>query len=97
MNISTIEYPDLARSETGDSLLSKNFELIKNAQVELEVVVGSKKITLEELYALKSGSILELNQMISDPVALMLNGKIIAGGVLVAAGDNFGIKIVNIN
>lgn len=97
MNISAIEYPKLDKTEKGEALFHGNFDLIKNAEVELEVVVGSKRITISELYALKVGSTVPLAQRLNEPVALVLNGRAIAHGELVAVGDSFGLKITDID
>lgn len=97
MRIDSIEYPELSNTEKGQSLFEGKFELIKNAEVEVEVLIGNKKITLEELYALKSGSVVTLNQSLSDPVTLLLKGSPIAYGELVASGDNFGFRITEIS
>lgn len=97
MTMNSIEYPDIEQSEKGEPLFRGNMDLIKNAEVELEVVVGSKKITISELYKLKIGSTLALNQRLNEPVVLMLNGSPIARGELVAVDDSFGIRITDID
>jgi flagellar motor switch protein FliN/FliY len=97
MNVSSIEYPELEKTEKGEALFYGNFDLIKNAEIELEVVVGSKKITIKELYSLKVGSTVHLQQLLSEPVALVLNGKTIAHGELVAIDDSFGLRITDID
>lgn len=97
MNVSSIEYPELEQSEKGQALFYGNFDLIKNAEVELEVIVGTRKVTVKELYSLKVGSTVSLQRLLSEPVALVLNGKTIAHGELVAVDESFGLRITDID
>jgi flagellar motor switch protein FliN/FliY len=67
-----------------------------NIPLEVSVEVGSKRITLEELFSLKPTSVIVLNKMLSDPVDIKVNGRKIAEGELVVVNDRFGVKITKI-
>ncbi len=97
MSLSSIEYPELGSSEKGEPLFKGNFDLIKNAEVTIDVVVGSKVISVEELYSLKRGSVISLDQLLNEPVALLVDGNTVAYGELVAVDDSFGLKITDID
>ena len=87
---------DLVDSE-GNNLIdpSNSIDLIKNVQVSLDVIVGEAKISVGELFGLKDGSVVSIDRDASEPLDLVLDGKVVAKGYLVAAGDNFGIQIVD--
>lgn len=80
----------------GPEILANNYGLIGNLKVKLDVVVGSTEISVNELFALKKGSQLRLEQSLDCPLVLRLDGKNIATGKLVVVDDNFGIQILNI-
>jgi flagellar motor switch protein FliN/FliY len=40
--------------------------------------------------------VIELARAVDDPVDVLLNGKLIARGQLVAAGDQFGVQVTEI-
>ncbi len=82
--------------ETGIGLLDGNFSLISDVRVNLEVIAGNAEISVEELFAVKKGSVVPLDQVHNAPLAIRLNGKIVAHGELVIVGDNFGVRITEI-
>ena len=67
-----------------------------NIPLEVSVEVGSKRITLEELFSLKPTSVIVLNKMLTDTVDIKVNGRKIAEGELVVVNDRFGVKITKI-
>lgn len=93
-----IEYSNVTNldDEAGDTLVKRDLAVLGHVAVHLEVVLGKTTTTVEELFALKTGSSLKLDTELEAPVALQLNGKTIATGHLVALDDHFGIKIVEI-
>ena len=67
-----------------------------NIPLEVSVEVGSKRITLEELFSLKPTSVIVLDKMLTDTVDIRVNGRKIAEGELVVVNDRFGVKITKI-
>jgi flagellar motor switch protein FliN len=69
-------------------------------QVTVQVLLGSTKVTLAEMLALKSGSTITLEQKLGTPVSILVNNSNIAMGELfVLEGDNdrLGIKIIEMS
>ena len=66
--------------------------------IDLNVVVeiGRIKKLVKEIVALRQGSIVELDKQASEPVDIMVNGKLIARGDVVVIDDNFGVRITEI-
>jgi flagellar motor switch protein FliN/FliY len=97
MSVQTIELPELEeKNSRGASLLNGNFDVIKNVKIKLQVIVGEAELSVEQLFGLKRDSVVELNRLASSPVDIVLDGKRVARGHLVAAGDNFGVRISEI-
>jgi flagellar motor switch protein FliN len=80
----------------GRSLVTGNIDLIKDIKVKITVCVGQAELTVAELFALKDDSVIELQAATTDPVEVMLEGKVVARGALVAVGDRFGVSITEI-
>ena len=87
--------PDNAPS--GLKLLDANMNLVGHVPVMLSALVGSIGLTLEQLFALKKGEVMAMNESLDTPVTLLLNGKPVARGELVAVEDNFGIRITELS
>ncbi|WLQ15713.1 FliM/FliN family flagellar motor switch protein [Hahella aquimaris] len=80
-------------SETGAKLRSDPLDLVKNVKVTLDVYLGDANLTVAELTALTNESVVKMNKQLNDPIELLLDGKVVARGKLVAVDDVFGIQI----
>jgi flagellar motor switch protein FliN len=80
----------------GREFLSGNMELIKDIKVKVTISVGCAELTVSELFALKDDAVLKLDSATTDPVEVLLDGKTIARGNLVAIGEKFGVSITEI-
>lgn len=88
-----IELTDLSAGAEGRQILDQNHELIRNIKVRLTVSVGKCALTVKDLLGLKEGSVLTLDKGTREPVDILLDGKLVARGDLVAIGDSFGVRI----
>jgi flagellar motor switch protein FliN len=73
-----------------------NGELLRGVRVALEARLGQANMTVEEMMALKSGAVVTLETSLADHVELFLNGTLVARGEIVAVGDKFGVRIVEL-
>ena len=73
--------------------LTSDLSVVGHVRVRLTAHVGDVELPLAELFELKSGVVLGLDQHLDEPVMLALNGKMVATAHLVAVGDCFGVQI----
>jgi flagellar motor switch protein FliN/FliY len=73
-----------------------NNELLREVRVSLEARLGQAAMTVEEMMALKAGAVVTLNASLADHVDLYLNGTLVARGEIVAVGERYGVRIVDI-
>ena len=96
-DVNDIELNELVESEeNGNPMFSNNIELVKNVKVQLTVKLGNSELTVDELFNLKSGSIVKLDKETNTPIDIELEGKLVARGVIVAVDDNFGVQITEV-
>ncbi len=88
--------PIAAGGEGAAKVADRTAELLKDVTVTLEVRLGEASINVQDLFALKDGSVVELQRMVDDPVDVLLNGRVVARGQLVASGDQFGVRVTEI-
>jgi type III secretion system YscQ/HrcQ family protein len=62
--------------------------------LRLHVIVGEKEFTLAQIQSLVPGTILELESLKSDPVRLMVNGKVLGEGELVEVEGKLAVKVL---
>lgn len=77
-------------------LLSIDSAIFKNVKVSLEARLGRTEMSVEELLALKPGSVVTLDMKMNEPVDLYLNDSPVARGEIVAVDDSFGIRILSV-
>lgn len=99
MSVKKLELSELENKDHthGKNLLEGNLELIKNVKVKLQAITGDAELTVGDLMDVKPGSVIKLNSELNTPISIVLDGKVIARGNLVAADDNFGIQITEIS
>ncbi len=67
--------------------------------VRIVVSIGSAKITVQKLLELSQETVVDLEQLIDDPVDIFVGDRLIAKGELVEATDNengIGVKLLEI-
>ena len=88
---------DGVRKDIGTATLSPiNVDLFRGVQVSLEARLGRADLTVEAMMALNAGAVVTLETGLADQVDLYLNDKLIARGEIVAVGDRYGVRIVDI-
>lgn len=87
---------EAGRPANAQPLLNGNIDVIKNVKIRLDVVVGEAELPVSELFGLARDSVVALAKDVTSPVDLMLDGRVVARGNLVAVGDNFGVRITEV-
>lgn len=80
----------------GAELVERDTALLQGVEVELSVQVGTTQIKAEDLFNLKKGQVVKLDEYINEPVKLMLDDHAIAHGKLMVSDDCFAIEILDI-
>ena len=78
------------------NLSSRSFDLLKEVDVRLTVELGRSEMKLRDVLALGEESVVTLDRLTDELLDVMVNGKLIARGEVVAQGDRFGLKIVEL-
>lgn len=69
---------------------------LASIEVTLSVEIGSKMVPLRELLALEPGQLFALDRMTTEPVTILVNGKPFAHGEVVAIGERFGVRLLDL-
>jgi flagellar motor switch protein FliN/FliY len=73
-----------------------NFKLVMDVELNVSLRFGQRQMPLREVLELASGSVIELDRQVSDPVELLLDGKVIARGEAVIVDGNYGLRVTEI-
>jgi flagellar motor switch protein FliN len=96
--------PDAIQPDSADSPANKeeesdemrNLNLILEIPLEITVELGKTQKNIQDLLSLGQDSVLELAQLESEPVDLLVNGTLLAKGEVVVEGEKYGIRITEI-
>ncbi len=82
------------------SLLSEesaqNLQLLFDIKLKLSVRLGTKNFLLKDILSWDIGEIIELDQMVNEPLEILVNGIKIGEGEAVIVEGKFGLKVKNI-
>jgi len=72
---------------------SKTFDLLLDVELPVSVSFGRAQVPLKDVLKLTTGSIVELNRAVVEPVDIVINNRVIARGEVVVVEGNFGVRI----
>jgi flagellar motor switch protein FliN len=75
---------------------SRTLGLLLEVELPVSVSFGRAQLELKDVLKLNSGSIVELNRSITEPVELIVNNCVIARGEVVVVEGNYGVRIKQI-
>jgi flagellar motor switch protein FliN/FliY len=77
----------------GRLVLDSALPFLGSVKVRVSVRVGGAQTTVAELLDLKQGAVLALDRLVDEPLDVLVDEHVVARGMLVAVGDNFGVRI----
>lgn len=90
VSVKAVEFTDLPSSATGSG---GSLNQLLKVKFEVEAVLGRTTLSIGEILKLGSGSVVEFDRTISEPVDLVVQGLTVARGEVVVVGDSFAIRI----
>jgi flagellar motor switch protein FliN/FliY len=85
-----------AADSVGPSQSAKTLDLLMEVELPVSVSFGRARLPLKDLLKLTTGSIVELNRAVTEPVEVIINNCVIARGEVVMVEGNYGVRIQEI-
>ena len=73
-----------------------NLSLVMDVELNVTLRFGRRQLTLREVLELTSGSVVELDRQVDEPVELLLDGVVIAKGEAVVIDGNYGFRVTDV-
>jgi flagellar motor switch protein FliN/FliY len=77
-------------------LNSRTIGLLLDVDLPVSISFGKTRLPMKEVLKLTTGSIVELDRDVNDPVEVLVNQRLIARGEVVVVEGNYGVKIQEI-
>lgn len=71
-------------------------ELLMDVPLEVSVELGHAQMSIAEILALRTGSVVELDKLAGEPVDVSVNGTLVARGEVVVVDEKFGVRITEV-
>jgi flagellar motor switch protein FliN/FliY len=77
-------------------LRSRTMELLMDVDLPVSISFGRTQLPMKDVLKLTTGSIVELNRGVNEPVEVLVNRCLIARGEVVVVEGNYGVRIQEI-
>ena len=79
-----------------ESTGNRNLDLLLEIELDATLRFGTRQMLLREILELSSGSVVELDRAVQEPVDLLIDGRIIAQGEVVIVDGNYGLRVLQV-
>jgi flagellar motor switch protein FliN len=95
VNVAPAAFPELGHEAitSGDGA---TFGLLAEVELEVTVELGRRRLALADVLRLTTGSVIELEKLVGEPLQVYANNRLIAEGEAVVIDEQFGIRITNL-
>ncbi len=91
-----MENMESANDDLNGAAAAPNLDLLKDIELPLTLRFGSAQMSLRDLAALNTGSVIELDRALTDRIDVLVGGYVIARGEPVVVQGVYGVKISEI-
>ena len=91
--------PRLARvaaAAEASGITHGNLGLVMDVELNVTLRFGQRQLSLRDVMDLASGSVVELDREVDEPVELILDGRVIARGEAVIVDGNYGVRVTEV-
>jgi flagellar motor switch protein FliN len=95
VDVSQASFPDVGRERIINEGRG-NFQMLAEVELNVTVELGRRNIPLSDVLRLTTGSVIELEKLVGEPLEIYANGRLIAEGEAVVIDEQFGIRVTNL-
>ena len=85
-----------ALETASNSQTPPTMELLLDVELPVSISFGRTELPLKEVLKLTTGSIVELNRAVNEPVEILVNHCLVARGEVVVVDGNYGVRVQRI-
>lgn len=74
----------------------RNLDLLLNVALGVSAELGRCTMRVSDVLKLGKGSLVELDRLAGAPIDVLVNGRLVARGDVVAVDDRFGVRLTEI-
>jgi flagellar motor switch protein FliN len=74
----------------------RNVDLLMNVSLAVSAELGRCTMRVSDVLKIAKGSIVELDHLAGGPIDVLVNGRLVARGEVVAVDDRFGVRVTEV-
>jgi flagellar motor switch protein FliN/FliY len=90
------EHADASPPAPSSSAPGHTLDRLMDVELAVTLRFGGRRMLLKDILDLCTGSVVELDQELQDPVELLLDGKPVARGEVVVVDGNYGLRVTEL-
>ncbi len=71
-------------------------DLLLDLEIPIQVRFGKTEMVLGDALALQDGSVVEFHRTPEEPAEILVNGRVVAWGTVIAIQGNYGVRITEV-
>lgn len=91
-----LRFERVAAAAASSGIKTENLSLVMDVELNVSLRFGERQLSLREIMELASGSVVELDREVDEPVELILDGRVVARGEAVIVDGNYGIRVTEV-
>jgi flagellar motor switch protein FliN/FliY len=76
--------------------VTTDLSLVLDVPVDLVVEIGRTRMTIRETLGICRGTIISLDRLAGEPADLLVNGRLVARGEVIAIDEEFGLRVTEV-
>ncbi len=97
VEVAPAAFEDFGRERIGDGRDGHpSLHFLSDVELEVTVELGRRRLPLAEVLRLTTGSVVELEKLVGQPLEVYANDRLIAEGEAVVIDDQFGVRITSL-
>lgn len=73
-----------------------SIDTLLDMSLPVSIEFGRTNLTVQEVLALGSGSVIQLERMVGEPIDVFVSDRKLAQGEVVVIGEHFGVRITRL-
>ena len=89
-------FPGADQQPAASAISGDEMEAVFDVPVKVKAVLGGARVHVGELIRMRSGSVVELDRRVGEPVDIYVNNRLIARGEVVLIDNALGVTLTEI-
>jgi len=84
-------------TQSNSSAAPPKLDLLMDVELSATLRFGRRRMLLREILDLTPGAVVELDRQVSEPVDVLLDGRVLAKGEVVVVEGHYGLRVTELN